>query len=100
MASILVIPIIIVIIAGLAGYLIYRYALFDFFCKRAVNKTLQRYHIKKTPAEIIKEFHESKGKPVSSKEIESLEKHYRQNEPDQFLAMYDVIMAKNNDEKK
>ena len=41
--------------------------------------------------EIIKEYHENKGESLSHQEIQSLEKNYRQNEPEQFLAMYDAI---------
>lgn len=98
MASIFVIPILIVAIVGLSGYLIYKYAMYDFFCKRSVNQTLQKYNIKKTPAQIIKEYHENKGEKITHKEIENLEKHYRQKKPDQFLAMYDVIREKEKTE--
>ena len=91
MASIFIIPIIIVAIVGLSGYLIYRYAMYDLLCKRSVNRTLQKYDIKKTPSQIIKEYYKSKGEEISYKEIQSLEKKYRQNEPEQFLTMYDSI---------
>ena len=96
MASVIIIPIIIVAIVGLTGYLVYRYAMFDYMCKRSVNQTLQKYNIKKTPSQIIKEYYEEKGEKKSDKEIQNLEKHYRQKEPDQFLAMYDVIREKQN----
>ena len=96
MASPLVIPIVIVAIVGLTGYLVYRYGMYDFLCKRSVNQTLQKYNIQKTPSQIIKEYYEEKGEPKSHKEIQNLEKHYRQKEPDQFLAMYDVIREKQN----
>ena len=68
--------------------------------KRSINQTLQKYNIKKTPSEIIKEYYENKGEQISHQEIQNLEKNYRQNEPDQFLAMYDAIMdnTKNKEE--
>ena len=91
MASVIIIPIVIVAIVGLSGYLVYRFLLYDMMCKRSVNKTLQKYNIKKTPAQIIKEYYNNKGEDISHKEVEILEKNYRQNEPDQFLVMYDAI---------
>ena len=91
MASVIIIPIIIVAIIGLSGYLVYRFVIYDLLCKRSVNQTLQKYNIKKTPSQIIKEYHNSKGEEVSHKEIQNLEKNYRQNEPEQFLAMYDAV---------
>lgn len=100
MASIIVIPILIVTIVGLSSYLVYKFALKDILAKRSINQTLQKYSIKKTPSEIIKEYYESKGNPLSHKEIQNLEKNYRQNEPEQFLAMYDSIREHaKNDEK-
>lgn len=94
MASIIIIPIIIVAIVGLTGYLVYKYAMYDYLCKRSVNQTLLKYNIQKTPSQIIKEYYEEKGEKKSHKEIQDLEKHYRQNEPDQFLAMYDMLREK------
>ena len=91
MASVIIIPIVIVAIVGLSGYLVYRFLLYDMMCKRSVNKTLQKYNIKKTPSQIIKEYYTNKGEEISHKEIEILEKNYRQNEPEQFLVMYDAI---------
>ena len=91
MASQLIIPIIIVAIIGLAGYFVYRFVIFDFLCKRAVNQKLQQYNIKKTPSQIIREYYKSKGKEISHKELQTMEKMYRQNEPEQFLVMYDSI---------
>jgi len=55
---------------------------------------------KKTQYQIIKEYHESKGKEISEKEILFLQKRYRQREPDQFLSMYDSIRDKSDTEKK
>ena len=91
MAVILIIPILIVAIIGLSSYLAYRFLIYDLYCKRSVNKSLQKYNIKKTPSQIIKEYYENKGEQISHQEIQNLEKNYRQNEPDQFLAMYDAI---------
>ena len=91
MAVILIIPILIVTIIGLSSYLAYRFLIYDLYCKMSVNKSLQKYNIKKTPSQIIKEYYENKGEQISHKEIQNLEKNYRQNEPDQFLAMYDAI---------
>ena len=91
MASIFVIPIFIVAILGLSGYLIYRFFIYDMLCKRSVNQTLLKYNIRMTPSQIIKEYYHNKGERISHKEIQSLEKNYRQNEPEQFLAMYDAI---------
>jgi len=91
MASIIIIPILITVIIGLSSYLVYKFLLRDILAKRSVNQTLQKYNIKKTPSEIIKEYYENKGEQISHQEIQNLEKNYRQNEPEQFLAMYDVI---------
>lgn len=91
MASPLVIPIVIVAIVGLSGYLVYKYFIYDLMCKRAVNNALQKYNIKKTPFQIIKEYYQNKGESISHKEIQNLEKSYRQNGPDEFLTMYDAI---------
>ncbi|QLH03365.1 hypothetical protein C5F47_07300 [Nitrosopumilus cobalaminigenes] len=91
MAAIIIIPILIVTIVGLSSYLIHKFVLRDILAKRSVNQTLQKYNIKKTPSEIIKEYYDFKGERLTHKEIQSLEKNYRQNEPEQFLAMYDSI---------
>ena len=91
MASVFIIPIFIVAILGLSGYLIYRFFIYDMLCKRSVNQTLLKYNIRKTPSQIIKEYYHNKGDRISHKEIQNLEKNYRQNEPEQFLAMYDAI---------
>ncbi len=52
---------------------------------------LFKYKISKTPYQIITEYYKNKGEDISEKEIRNREKHYRQNEPEQFLAMYDAI---------
>ena len=91
MAAIIIIPILIVAIIGLSGYLAYRFLIYDLYCKRSVNQSLQKYNIKKTPSQIITEYYENKGEQISHQEIQNLEKNYRQNEPEQFLAMYDAI---------
>jgi hypothetical protein len=99
MVSVIIIPIFIVVIVGLSGYLVYRYVMFDLLCKRSVNQTLQKYNIKKTPSEIIKEYYNNKGEEISHKEIQNIEKNYRQKEPEQFLSMYDAIRENNKDKK-
>ena len=100
MASPLVIPIVIVAIVGLSGYLVYKYFIYDLMCKRAVNNALQKYNIKKTPFQIIKEYHENKGENISHKEIQNLEKSYRKNGPDEFLTMYDAIRDSKHESSK
>jgi len=99
MVSVIIIPIFIVVIVGLSGYLVYRYIMFDLLCKRSVNQTLQKYNIKKTPSEIIKEYYNNKGEEISHKEIQNIEKNYRQKEPEQFLTMYDAIRENSKDKK-
>ena len=101
MASIIVIPLIIVAIAGLSAYLAYKFVFYDQICKRNVNQTLRKFDIKKTPSQIIKEYYEFKGEVISDREIQKIEKNFRQNEPDQFLAMYDTVRdgVKNKDKK-
>jgi len=91
MASLLIIPIIVVAVIGLTGYFVYKFMIFDFMCKRAVNQNLQKYNIKKTPSQIIQEYYKIQGKEISHKEVKMIEKQYRQNEPEQFLVMYDSI---------
>ena len=99
MASIIVIPILIVAIVGLSGYLVYKFLIYDLYCKRSVNQTLLKYNIKKTPSQIIKEYYHSKGESISHKEVQVLEKNYRQNEPEQFLTMYDAIREKSKNKE-
>ncbi len=91
MASPIIIPIVIVAIVGLSGYLVYKFVIYDLMCKKAVNRALKKYNIKKSPSEIIREYHQSKGSSISHKEVRTLEKTYRQNGPDEFLSMYDAI---------
>jgi len=91
---------IVVAIVGIAGYAIYRFVIYDFICNKSVNETLRKYNIKKTQSQIIKEYHQSKGESISEKEVSQLEKHYRQHEPEQFLAMYDAIRDKSNTNEK
>jgi hypothetical protein len=99
MVSAIIIPIIVVAIVGIVGYAMYRFVIFDFICNKSVNETLRKYNIKKTQSQIIKEYHQIKGESISDKEISHLEKHYRQHEPEQFLAMYDAVRKKSNDDK-
>ena len=90
----IIIPILVVAIVGLGGYVIYRYVIYDYLCNKSVNETFRKYNIKKTQSQIIKEYHASKGETISEKEVSHLEKHYRQKEPEQFLAMYDAVRNK------
>jgi len=99
MVTAIIIPILVVAIVGLGGYAIYRFVIYDFMCNKSVNETLRKYNIKKTQSQIIKEYHQSKGETISEKEVSHLEKHYRQHEPEQFLAMYDAVRKKSNDNK-
>ena len=89
-----IIPILVVAIVGIGGYVIYRFVIYDYLCNKSVNETFRKYNIKKTQSQIIKEYHESKGETISEKEVSHLEKHYRQKEPEQFLAMYDAVRDK------
>ena len=86
-----IIPISIVAILGISGYLVYRYVILISWQNSSVNSTLKRYNIKKTQFEIIKEFNENKGETLSDAEINRLAKRYRREEPDQFLSMYDNL---------
>ena len=99
MSAIIIIPILIVAIIGLTGYLAYRFLIYDLYCKMSVNQSLRKYNIKKTPSQIIKEYYENKGEEISHQEIQNLEKNYRQNEPEQFLTMYDAIRDYNKDKE-
>ena len=99
-AAIIIIPLSIVAIAGIVGYLLYRFVINDYVCNRAVNSTLREYKNKNTQFQIIKEYHENKGEKISEKEIAHLQKHYRQHEPEQFLAMYDSIREKSDTERE
>jgi len=101
MITALIIPVFIVVIIGLTGYLVYRYALHDFMCKRSVKQTLREYNIKKTPAQIIKEYFDNKGEEISQKDIQNMEKNIRQKEPERFLSMYDTVRdnIKNKDKE-
>lgn len=97
MASAIIIPIVLVTVLGLVGYLVYRFVVFDIICKNTVNRTLRQYNIQKTPYQIIKEFHKVKGEDLSSEQIKSLEKEYRQTDPDQFLSMFDTVRERQRD---
>lgn len=98
MAFVVIIPLTIVAVLGIAGYLLYRFVLLDYLCNKSVNDTLRKYQIKKSQSEIVKEYYEKKGKPISSQEISQLVKLYRQKEPEQFLAMYDSIREESSTE--
>lgn len=99
MAAIIIIPILVVAIIGLSSYLAYKFLVYDLYCKRSIRNSLKKYNIKKTPSQIIKEYYENKGEQISNQEIQKLEKNYRQNEPEQFLAMYDAIRDYNKDKE-
>ena len=92
-----IIPISIVAILGISGYLVYRYVIFDILANGSINRTLRRYNIKKTQFEIIKEFNENNGEKLSDAEINRLAKRYRREDPDQFLSMYDNLRDKPRD---
>ena len=98
MAFAVIIPITIVGILGITGYLIYRFVIFDYLSNKSVNTTLRRYSIDKSQFEIVKEYFEQKDEKISSQEINRLAKFYRQKEPEQFLAMYDTIREKSKTE--
>ena len=94
MVTIIIIPLVITATIGIIGYLTYRLVIFDYMCNRSVNATLQKYNIKKTQFQIIKEYYKHKGESISENVISKLAKQYRQKEPEQFLAMYDSIRDK------
>ncbi len=90
MALVIIIPLIVIGIVGTAGYLIYRFLIYDMMCSRTVEKTLREYSIAKTQSQIVREYHHSRGNDMSEREARVMAKHYRQHEPDQFLAMYET----------
>ncbi len=98
MAAIIIIPILVVTVIAISSYLVYTLLLRDLLSKRSITQTLEKYNIDKTPSQIIKEYYENKGELLSNHEIQKLEKNYRKNEPEQFLAMYDAI--RDNDKTK
>ena len=91
MAANIIIPILVVVLIAASSYLVYALLLRDFLSKRSINQTLEEYNIKKTPFEIIKEYYQIKNESLTDKQIQKIEKKYRQNEPEQFLNMYDAI---------
>ena len=91
MAAVIIIPILIVTLIAASSYIVYALLLRDFLSKRSINQTLEKYNIKKSPFEIIKEYYEIKNESLSDQEIKKIEKKYRRNEPEQFLTMYDAI---------
>ena len=97
-AAVLIIPILIVTIIALSSYLVYKFLIQNLLSKRSITQTLEKYNIDKTTSQIIKEYYENKGESLSDQEIQKLEKNYIQNEPEQFLAMYDAI--RDNDKTK
>ncbi|MEK0347975.1 MAG: hypothetical protein QQN44_06565, partial [Nitrosopumilus sp.] len=53
----IIIPIVLVAVVGIVGYLIYHFVINDYLCNRTVNGTLREFNIKKTQFQIIKEYH-------------------------------------------
>ena len=100
MVAVLIIPILIVAVIGISSYLVYTLLLRDLLSKRSITQTLKKYNIEKTPFQIIKEYYDNKGESLSNQEIQKLEKNYRQNEPEQFLAMYDAIRDDSKNKEK
>ena len=98
MLALILIPLMISATIGILGYLTYRLVIFDYLCNRSVNASLQKYDIKKTQFQIIREYYENKGEIVSEKTISQLAKQYRQKEPEQFLTMYDSVRDKSKTE--
>jgi len=94
MVFVAIIPLTIVASLGIAGYLIYRFIIWDFMINKSLNDTLKKYAIKKTPFEIMDEYYQNKGQSLSPQEISRLVKRYKREEPEQFLAMYDSIREK------
>jgi len=91
MVLVIIIPLTIVAVLGIVGYLVYRFVIFEYMSNKSVNDTLRKYDIKKTPFEITKEYHENKGESLSDQEVWRRVKQYKKKEPEQFLAMYDSI---------
>lgn len=94
MASPLIIAIVITAAAGIIGYVMFRYVLRYPMRHRSLVRTLQRYDIDKSPSEIIREYHAHMNKEISESRIRQLERDYILNEPEQFLAMYDILIKK------
>ena len=99
-AAVLIIPILIVTIIALSSYLVYKFLIQNLLSKRSITQTLEKYNINKTTFQIIKEYYENKGESLSDQEIQKLEKNYIQNEPEQFLAMYDAIRDNDKNQEK
>ncbi|MEK0323804.1 MAG: hypothetical protein QQN39_06125 [Nitrosopumilus sp.] len=96
----IIIPVVLVAVVGIVGYLIYHFVINDYLCNRTVNGTLREFNIKKTQFQIIKEYYAINGEEISEKDILRLQKRYRQHEPDRFLSMYDTIRDKSDPSKK
>jgi hypothetical protein len=100
MAAIIIIPILVVTVIAISSYLVYKLFLQNLLSKRSLTQTLEKYNIDKSPSQIIKEYYENKGESLSYQEIKKLEKNYIQNEPEQFLAMYDAIRDSDKTKEK
>ena len=72
MAAIIIIPILVVTVVAISSYLVYQLFLRDLLSKRSISQTLEKYNIDKTPSQIIKEYYENKGEPLSNHEIQKL----------------------------
>ena len=100
MVAVLIIPLLIVAVIGVSSYLVYTLLLRDLLSKRSITQTLKKYNIENTLFQIIKESYDNKWESLSRQEIQKLEKNYRQNEPEQFLAMYDAIRDDSKNKEK
>ena len=87
---VIIIPLVVVGAIGAAIYLLYKFVIYDSMCNRNVQKILREYKIGKSQSQIIKEYHKAKGTNISDREANRMAKHYRQNDPDQFLEMYET----------
>ena len=72
MAAVIIIPILIVVLIAASSYIVYALLLRDFLSKRSINQTLEKYNIKKSPFEIIKEYYEMKNESLSDQEIKKI----------------------------
>ena len=91
MVSVIVIPIIVVAIVGLLGYLVYRYLITDMSSRRTVQNTLRQYNIDKTPSQIVREYYKMGGDSLSERDVQRVTKEHMRTDPDSFLEMYDKL---------
>ena len=93
MVSVVVIPIVVVAIVGLLGYLVYRYLIADVSSRRAVKGILNQYDIDMTPLQIVHEYYKMRGEPLSEDDAQRVTKEHMRTDPDHFLEMYDELRA-------